>query len=86
MERGVVVGWKSWVAVLVGSLFVLGPGSSAVAAAPTRVGGAESLDGGPLLAGDALAYTQATSRRFSLRVVRRGRRPAVLARGTLDNE
>ncbi len=77
------------------ALAVLGT-AEASGATPTRVGSAQSLDQGPLLAGDALAYTQATNDRsscltrqfcgaFSVRVVRRGARPAVLARGSLLN-
>ena len=66
------------------ALAALGAGD-AYGAAPVRVGTAQSLDQGPLLAGDAFAYAQASPTRFSVRVVRRGARPSVLARGRLFN-
>ena len=66
-----------------GCVGLAGPGTAS--AAPVRYGTADSLQGGPFLAGADLAYSQATSRRYSLRTLRRGARPTVLAAGTLRN-
>lgn len=68
-------------ALLSAALFL----ATGASAAPVRFGTAERLDEGPLLAGGALAYTQATREEFSVRTDRARARPVVLASDSLDN-